>query len=107
MRVKKSNKVSYIRKPLARHSFAALFLAAAGVIFTLVGIWLAVRSRGEAGVNAAACGFSSVLVGLVGLFYCWRSFAEREKNYILARIALAADGIVLLFWVCMIVAGLL
>ncbi|MEY8337416.1 hypothetical protein AALB16_05175 [Lachnospiraceae bacterium 62-35] len=104
---KKVKKVSYIRKPLARHSPPALVLSAVSFLFTSAGVWIAVNSQGNAGLNAAALGLCGILTGLTGLLYCWRSFVEKEKNYILARIALVCNSLVLLFWACMAIAGMM
>lgn len=107
MRGKKNKKVSYIRKPMAKHSFPAIVLAAAGLVLTGAGVWLAVRNKGEAGVNAAACGFCAILVSITGMMYCWRASVEKEKNYILAKIGLVLCGLTLLFWICLIIVGIL
>mgnify|MGYP003106432897 CR=1 FL=1 len=75
------NKVSYIKKPFAKNSFVAAGLAAAALVF-----------------YAAAISFSVVY----GVF----AMMEKEKNYLLAKISLAAAGILLLVWVLMIVFAL-
>ena len=75
-----NHKVSYIRKPLAKHSIPAAILAGAAFILTGAGVWLSVMGRGEAGLNAAACGACAILVSITGMLYWWRSSVEKEKN---------------------------
>ena len=107
MASRKTKKVSYIRKPLAKHSFPAVLLAAAALVLTGAGLWLAVRNRGEAGVNAASCGVCAMVVCIDGMLYCWRSSMEKEKNYILAKAGMIICSLTLLFWICLIVVGLM
>ena len=102
-----SHKVSYIRNLLAKHSIPAVILAGAALILTGAGVWLSVMGRGEAGLNAAACGACAILVSITGMLYCWRSSVEKEKNYILAKAGMILCGLILLFWVCLIIAGIM
>ena len=77
------NKVSYIKKPFAKNSFVAAGLAA-----------------------AAALGFCSIIIAVSSVVYGVFAMMEKEKNYLLAKISLAAAGILLLVWVLMIVFAL-
>ena len=76
------NKVSYIKKPFAKNSFVA------------------------AGLAAAALGFCSIITAVSSVVYGIFAMMEKEKNYILAKICLAAAGILLLVWALMIVFAL-
>ena len=75
------NKVSYIKKPFAKNSFVAAGLA-------------------------AALGFCSIIIAVSSVVYGVFAMMEKEKNYLLAKISLAAAGILLLVWVLMIVFAL-
>ena len=76
------NKVSYIKKPFAKNSFVA------------------------AGLAAAALGFCSIIIAVSAVVYGAFAMMEKEKNYLLAKISLAAAGILLFVWVLMIVFSL-
>lgn len=100
------NKVSYIRKPLAKYSFVSAGLAAAAYFFAAVGIGLSYHAQGNAPLVAAALGFCSILTSISSLVYGVFSFFEKEKNYLLAKICLVAAGIVVFFWLVIVVAAL-
>ena len=95
------NKVSYIKKPLAKNSFvaAALLFYAAAIVFSY-------HTQGNAPLAAAALGFCSIITAVSSVVYGIFAMMEKEKNYILAKICLAAAGILLLVWALMIVFAL-
>lgn len=92
------NKVSYIKKPLAKCSFVSAGLSAAAYIFGAAAIVLSYMAQGDAPMVAAALCFCSILTSISSIVYGVFSFFEKEKNYILARICLGAAGIILFFW---------
>ena len=93
------NKVSYIKKPFAKNSFVAAGLAAAALVFYAA-------AQGNAPLAAAALGFCSIIIAVSSVVYGVFAMMEKEKNYLLAKISLAAAGILLLVWVLMIVFAL-
>ena len=95
------NKVSYIKKPLAKNSFVA-----AALLFYAAAIGLSYHTQGNAPLAAAALGFCSIITAVSSVVYGIFAMMEKEKNYILAKICLAAAGILLLVWVLMIVFSL-
>ena len=103
---KGKTKISYIRKPLARRGTMSLLLAAAATFLGGLGVYLAVRGNGTAGLNVAAMGFSSLLFSLVSLWYGWLAFLERNRNYLMAKISIGVSGLWVVFWVCMVIIGL-
>ncbi|HIQ74167.1 MAG TPA: calcium:proton exchanger [Candidatus Cottocaccamicrobium excrementipullorum] len=103
---KKINYVNYVRKPLGRRSFwAAGITAVALVLFGSV-VGLAVKSQGNVLLNVGAMAFSSFLFAAFGLGYGVWALQEKEKNYILAKIAMILDGLLLLVWVITMIIGL-
>ena len=98
------NKVSYIKKPFAKNSFVAAGLAAAALVFYAAAISFSYYTQGNAPLAAAALGFCSIIIAVSSVVY--GVFAMKEKNYLLAKISLAAAGILLLVWVLMIVFAL-
>lgn len=97
------NKVSYIRRPLARQSLPAAGLAAVSLILTLASIGVSYYTGGSAPLWAAAVGFSGILTAAVSVIYGIFSLLEKEKNYILSKISLAAAGVILFLWLIVIV----
>lgn len=100
-------KISYIRKPFARRSRICLFLALTALALCLVSLGLSVRLQGQGELNVAAWGVSSLVFALGALIYGGLSFLEKEKNYLLSKIGLWMSGGLTVFWVCVIVAGIL
>ena len=95
------NKVSYIKKPLAKNSFVA-----AGLVFYAAAISFSYYTQGNAPLAAAALGFCSIIIAVSSVVYGVFAMMEKEKNYLLAKISLAAAGILLLVWALMIVFAL-
>ena len=95
------NKVSYIKKPFAKNSFVA-----AALLFYAAAIGFSYHTQGNAPLAAAALGFCSIITAVSSVVYGIFAMMEKEKNYILAKICLAAAGILLLVWALMIVFAL-
>lgn len=98
------NRISYIKKPMAKHSFICLISAAVGVALCVAGMVFSVRSQGDTPLGAVAACFSGVLFSVVSLRYGYCSFKEPEKNYILAKIGtVAAAAMVILCFVILLI----
>lgn len=104
---RKNNKISYIRKPFAKRSLFCLPLAVIALVFAIVSLFLSVRLQGNGELNVAAWGLSSILFSAVALGYGLTSFLEREMNYILSKIGIGISGALLVFWISMIIVGIL
>lgn len=102
----KGKKVSYIRKPFARRSFLCLGLAVGALILGSLGLISSVMSAGDAPLNVAAVCFSSMVVCAVSLGYGMLSFLEKERKYILSKVGVGISGLLLLFWLVLIIIGL-
>ena len=100
------NKVSYIKKPLAKNSFVAAGLVAAALLFYAAAIGFSYHTQGNAPLAAAALGYCSIIIAVSSVVYGVFAMMEKEKNYLLAKISLAAAGILLLVWALMIVFAL-
>ena len=55
----------------------------------------------------AAWAVSSFLFAAAAFVYGLLSFLEREMNYLLAKLASGISGTLMLFWACIVVAGVL
>ncbi|MFR5601598.1 MAG: calcium:proton exchanger [Lachnospiraceae bacterium] len=103
---RRQKKVSYIKKPLAKRSFLCIGFTAAGLIFLIASLILGIKGQGNAGLNAGACGLCSIIMSVLALWYALLSFAEKEKNYILARIGVCISGVIMILWICMMIIGM-
>ena len=90
----------------AGYSFVATGLAAAALVFYAAAISFSYYTQGNAPLAAAALGFCSIIIAVSSVVYGVFAMMEKEKNYLLAKISLAAAGILLLVWVLMIVFAL-
>lgn len=100
------NKVSYVRHPFAKNGFFSFGL---GLISLGLAAWamvMSVRQAGQGAMVIGALGFSSIVFGLMGLWYSFLSFREQEKNYVFAKIGLGLQGVVIICWVMVIIVGL-
>lgn len=104
---RKQRRISYIKKPFSRKSFSSLGFMAVGVLAFLVSLGLSVHNQGNGEVDIAAWGITSILFSLIAVWYGASSFLEKEMNYILSKISMTVSGILLVFWFCMILVGLI
>ena len=84
------DKVSYIRHPFAKNSYFSLGLGLVCMLLATGTMIVSVRNAGQAGLITGALGFSSIVAAVMGIWFGFISFMEKEKNYILAKIR--ADG---------------
>lgn len=98
---------TYIKKPFARKSFFCLPLSVLSLALFAVSLGLSVRLQGQGGLNVAAWGFSSFVFAAAAMAYGVMSLFEREMNYILSKIGMGISGLLIVFWICMIVVGLI
>lgn len=104
---KRQHRISYIRKPFARKSLVSLPFSCLALAGCVVSLAISVYHQGNGDVNVAAWGFSSIVFAVISLLYSAASFVEQEKNYILSKISLIISAVLLVFWVCMLIVGLI
>lgn len=104
---RKQRRISYIKKPFSRKSFFSLGFMAVSAAAFVMSVGLSVRDQGNGGVNIAAWGLTSMIFSVVAIGYGVSSFLEKEMNYILSKISMIISGILLVFWICMILVGLI
>ncbi len=101
-----ANRVSYVRKPLAKRSLYSLGFLVIAIALGAYGIYGGVTTNGQAALNSAAFGLSSILFAVTALWYGIISFLEEEKKYIIARITVVLSSLVLAGWVITIIMGI-
>lgn len=95
-----------VKNPFAKNSFYCLGLGIASLLLGALSMYFSVKNAGQGGLNTGAYGFSSMAAAIMGLWYGILSFTEDDCNYILARIGMALEGIILLVWVIIIFTGI-
>lgn len=103
---RRQRKISYIRKPFARKSLVSLPFALLALVSCAASLAISVQHQGSGDINVAAWGVTSMIFAVIALCYSITSFVEQEKNYILSKISLVISVLLLVFWVCMVVVGL-
>ena len=98
--------VNDVRKPLAKRGFYAIGATGVSLVFFGSVLGLAVKSQGHVPLNVSAMAFSSFLFALCGLFFGMRALFEKEKNYILAKLSIFLDGLLVLVWLIVMGIGL-
>lgn len=104
---RRKHKISYVKKPFSRKSLVSLALSAMALILCVISLRLSVAMQGDGDINVGAWGLSSFLFTIAALGYGGLSFMEQEKNYILAKISIILGGLLMLFWICMLIIGLI
>lgn len=99
------NKVSYVRHPFAKYGFFSFGLGLVCLTLAVLSMVLSVREAGQGAMVTGALGFSSIAFGFMGLWYSFLAFREQEKNYIFAKIGLGTQGVVLIYWVMVLIVG--
>lgn len=99
------NKISYVRNPFARQSFFCLGLGILALGLGTFSIYLSLKGGGQGGLNTGAYGFSSIVAAAAGLWYGILSFTEDNCNYILAKIGIALEGILIIIWAVILIIG--
>jgi len=100
------SRVSYVKKPFAENSLFSIGLSIVALAFLALGLAGSVRTQGQGALNVGAFGLCSLLVSLVAVWYGIRSFREKDKNYILARIGTGVGVVLILAWLVMILLGM-
>lgn len=104
---KKQHRISYIRKPFARKSLISFPFSMAALICGLVSLGISAHMQGQGEVNVAAWGLSSIIFAVISLCYSVTALLEKEMNYLLAKISLGISGVLLVFWTCLVLVGLI
>ncbi len=103
---RRNHKISYVKKPFARKSLLSLALSVIALLLCAISLYLSIMTQGNGDINVGAWGLSSLLFTASALVYGGLSFLEQDKNYILAKISITVSGLLMLFWICMLIIGL-
>lgn len=82
-------------------------LSVVSLALGMISLTLSVRLQGAGELNVAAWGISSFLFAFCSLVYGGLSLFDREGNYLLSKIGMGISGGLLIFWICLIIVGLM
>lgn len=98
---------NYIKKKLAQGTWPSIFTAFLSLCFMMVAIGMSFLYKGEGPLIVGALGVSSMVMALFGLFYMFDAFHDENRNYLPVKISGLFSGMMVLFWVILLVLGLL
>ncbi len=114
LRIKRKNKQNISSRKYGqvkmRHSkrgvysclFAFCVLVTQGVL-----MYTAYASHGQAPEIVGGLAFMSILMAGIGVFHGIKGFREREKNYIMCKIGVISNALVILLYIGLFVRGLM
>lgn len=102
-----NRRISYIKRPMAKRSYFSILCAVVALLSFGLSLYLSIRSQGNGGLNIAAWGLTSIIFSLTALGYGITAFLEKEMNYLLAKISIAMGTVLMVFWIALIVLGVL
>ncbi|MGL5435804.1 MAG: calcium:proton exchanger [Lachnospiraceae bacterium] len=103
---RRKHKISYVKKPFAKKSLLSLVMSVTALILCVISLYLSIAMQGNGDINVGAWGLSSFIFTAASLIYGGLSFMGQEMNYILAKISIGLSGLLMLFWICMLIIGL-
>jgi len=75
-------------------------------LLLLAAVGIGYYTQGNAPLYAAGMGLCSIILILASVSCGIFSFFEKEKNYLLSKVGLAADGVMALIWILVISTAL-
>ncbi len=100
-----AGRVSYVRKPLSARSVTALALTVVSLVFGAFCIYLGCVTYGQTPFFAGGPALCSMLCCIAAFAYCLAAFRERDRNVILARIAIVPCLLIAAGWAAVILIG--
>lgn len=98
-------KVSYVKHPFAKNSYFSFGLGLVSLMLAAAAMYLSVSTAGNGALNTGAYGFSSILMAIMGLWFGFLSFREKERNYILAKMGIGISLVLVILWGVVIITG--
>lgn len=96
---------SYIRYPYAKNGWFSIVLAGISLIITILVLTLSIAKRGSVSLFLSACGFTALIMSIMGLWFAFLALSEREKNYLFAFIGGGVSLVLSIAWVVIVIAG--
>jgi len=96
---------SYIRYPYAKNGWFSIVLAGISLVATVLVLALSIVRQGNTTLFWSACGFTALVMSIMGLWFAFLALGEREKNYLFAFIGGGISLVLAVAWVVIIIGG--
>ena len=105
---KKKGRRKYGQAKLKHAKRGILSCAISSVVLVLLVVLLAVAysSKGEAAPIVGALGLIAIMLSGIALYFGWRGFREREKDYLTCKIGVGCSGLFILGFIIIFCRGL-
>lgn len=98
-------KYSYIKYPYSKNGWICFALACISCIMTVAVLVYSILKKGEVTSMAGAIGVTALTAAIMGLWFAFLSFGEKEKNYLFAFIGGGLSLILGVAWVAIVIGG--
>ena len=98
-------KYSYIKYPYSKNGWISFGLAAFSLLATVTVVLLSIFRNGGTTLFLAALGFTAFVMSFMGMWFCYLSLTEKEKNYFFGLLGGGLSLAVTLAWVFIIAKG--
>ena len=98
-------KYFYLKYPYAKNGWYSLVLASVSLVITVTILVLSIVRNGGMTEFLSACGFTALIMSIMGLWFSFLALGEREKNYLFAFIGGGVSLLLAVCWVVLIIHG--
>lgn len=96
---------SYIKYPYSRNGWISFALSAVSFLLTVFVLVVSAARGGNTDVFHAACGFTAIVMSLMGMWFSFLALSEKEKNYLFALIGGGTCLLLCIIWVVVVING--
>lgn len=96
---------SYIKYPYSRNGWVSFALSVVSFLLTLFVFAAAIADGGNTGSFHASCGFTAIVMSLMGMWFAFIALNEKEKNYLFALIGGGVSLLLCIAWIVVIIHG--
>ncbi|MFV0363120.1 MAG: DUF6142 family protein [Suipraeoptans sp.] len=91
----------------ARGGAKSLILGILVVLILSLSLLLSFYTQGDVGVIIGIIGLIAIYTSVYGIYYAVKGFKERNKKYLLCKIGIALNSILLLVFILLFIRGLI
>ncbi len=102
----KSRKYGQVKLRASRRGIYSCLFALAAIICQCLMLYAAYATYGEAPSYVGSIGLISAMGSLVGIYYGFLGFREREKNYLSCKVGIVINALVVIGYIMLFVRGL-
>jgi len=98
-------KYSYIKYPYSKNGWICFALALISAALTITVLALSIARYGQTTRFTGPCGITALIASIMGLWFAFLSFGEKEKNYLFAFIGGGLSLLLAIAWVLIVIGG--